>query len=277
MLTFAARRADPGAKGSLAMLRTLYNNALFHVGQRIRTGHVLKTVHRLLAERDEPPRLLDAGAGGGGLSFALAAELPRATIEGVELVPEKVGQANQHAAAMGLGNVSFSVGDVTRIGRHGDFDLAVSVDVFEHVEDDQSAMRSVLDALRPGGVFVMHVPRAEPRRFLAHLEDHHQDDHVRDGYVPDELRERLTATGFRVREVRQTFGTAGELAWEIMQVGMRWRGRAGELMRIAAWPLLALLCALDVRLGGGRRGNGLLVIAERPRSEAASGGCAACA
>lgn len=243
-------------------LRNLYHEAFFHVGQRVRNRHLLAAL-----ARHAPPagRILDAGSGGGRLALAVAAGHPQMWVDGIELAPTKVTQSEAEAAAQGLKNVRFAVGDLTAIGRAGEYDLIYSVDVLEHVPDDGAAMRSIAAALRPGGVALIHVPRAHPRRFFPALEDHHQDDHVRDGYDPAELAARLAAAGLTVVSIDRTFGPAGELAWELAQLLRRGHpSRARELAGVALSPFLALLCELDFRLGGGPEGNGLLVVARRP-------------
>jgi SAM-dependent methyltransferase len=197
--------------------------------------------------------------------MAVAHRHPSLAVDGVELAPHKVTQSEAAARGRGLKNVRFAVGDLTAIGRANEYDLVYSVDVLEHVADDAAAMRSIAAALRPGGVALIHVPRAHPRRFFPALEDHHQDDHVRDGYEPEELRARLAAAGLADVAIDHTFGPAGEMAWEIAQLVRRGGpSRARELAGVILAPFLALLCELDFRLGGGSRGNGLLARARRP-------------
>lgn len=243
-------------------LRNLYNGALFHVGQRVRSRHVLAAVSRFAPSSG---RVLDAGSGGGGLALTIARMHPSLLVDGIELAPDKVTQCEAEARGRGLENLRFAIGDLTAIGRTSEYDLVYSVDVLEHVPDDQAAMRSIAAALRPGGIALIHVPRAHPRRFFAALEDHHQDDHVRDGYDPEDLRARLTAAGLAEVAIDRTFGPAGELAWELAQLlrGSR-PSRVRELALVAVAPFLALLCELDFRLGGGSSGNGLLARGRRP-------------
>jgi SAM-dependent methyltransferase len=243
-------------------LRSIYNNALFHVGHRIRSRHVLAQVAR---HAPDAGRVLDAGSGNGSYSLVIARRFPRLEVEGIEIEPSKVEACTAVARSQGLDNAHFAVGDITRIGRVGRYGLLVSVDVLEHVPDDGAAFRSIAAALAPGGVALLHVPRERPRRFFAALEDHHQDDHVRDGYEPQALAASLREAGFAEVTVRQTFGAAGELAWEVMQLLRRGNpSRARELLGVALSPLLSLLCEIDFRLDGGSKGNGLLVIARRP-------------
>jgi len=252
----------------LQPLRTIYDRALFHVGRRVRNRHVLAAVRR---HAPLGGRVLDAGCGGGSLALAVARRHRRLEVEGIEMAPDKVAAGQAAGRKLKLENLRFEVGDITRIDRPARYDLAVSVDVLEHVLDDRAALRALAECLRPAGLLILHVPRAAPRRFFSILDDHHQEDHVRDGYDPQALAGQLREAGFAEVEVRHTFGAAGELAWELMQLTRRGRpSRARELAAIVLSPLLALLCELDFRLGAGERGNGLLVLARRPPDGARS-------
>jgi SAM-dependent methyltransferase len=195
---------------------------------------------------------------------------PRLEVEGIEMAPDKVAAGQAAGRQLKLDNLRIDVGDITRIDRPGRYDLAVSVDVLEHVPDDQAALKALAECLRPSGLLILHVPRAAPRRFFAVLDEHHQEDHVRDGYEPKALAGQMRAAGFAEVEIRHTFGAAGELAWEIMQLARRGQpSRTRELAAVILSPLLLLLCELDVRLGAGEEGNGLLVLARRlPEAEA---------
>ena len=245
----------------LSVLRSLYHRSHFHAGHRVRARHVLALVDQH-APRDG--RVLDAGSGGGRYTFAIARRYPQLEVEGIELDPSKVAECEARSRAEGRSNLRFRVGDITAIGRAGHYDLALSVDVLEHIADDQAAFLSLAQALRPGGILLLHVPHAEPRRFFKSLRDHHQDDHVREGYEPAALAGRLRAVGFDTVHVRSTFGPAGELAWEIMHLARRPpTSRSREIGGALFSPLAALLCELDFILGAGPRGNGILVLARR--------------
>jgi SAM-dependent methyltransferase len=88
--------------------------------------------------------------------------------------------------------------------RDGIFDLALHFHVFEHIPDDQTAMREVARVLRPGGLLICQVPQRpgtvtdeefglSPEENLARFG---QADHVR--YYGDDFEDRLVRAGFRV-------------------------------------------------------------------------------
>jgi SAM-dependent methyltransferase len=89
-------------------------------------------------------------------------------------------------------------GDATRLPlAPASLDLVVAFDVLEHLEDDKAAAACVLEALKPGGVFLVAVP-ADPRLWSAH------DDavgHVR-RYTRQTLGDLLTGAGFRIEPMR---------------------------------------------------------------------------
>jgi len=157
-------------------------------------------LRRVLPATDGDHRtILDAGSGSGVFSFELAKRHPQAQVLGIELEPQLVERANEIARRAGLANCRFETGDVTRLEFDRDFDLVVSVDNFEHVEDDVTAMKKLWQALRPGGTLVAHVPARERRWLLfGRRVNFDVPGHVRPGYRIDELAEKLRRAGFEI-------------------------------------------------------------------------------
>jgi SAM-dependent methyltransferase len=98
--------------------------------------------------------VLDAASGEGiGLGELLAGG---ARVVGIDLDPGAVARcARAHPAAR------FACMDATRLGfRDGVFDVVVSQDTLEHVEDDTAFAREVHRVLKPAGVLVLFTPQA---------------------------------------------------------------------------------------------------------------------
>jgi SAM-dependent methyltransferase len=151
--------------------------------------------------------ILDAGCGHGVFSFELAKAHREAQVLGIDMDPVLVARANAIAQRAGLTNCRFEVGDVTKLEYDTAFDLVVSVDNLEHVDDDVTALRGLMRALRPGGRAVVHVPGYE-RRWLVFGRRVNFDvpGHVRPGYRTNELVERLDGAGFDLSSCRSTYG-----------------------------------------------------------------------
>jgi SAM-dependent methyltransferase len=98
----------------------------------------------------EPIRILDAGCGSGRNMVDLAR---RGTVTGVELSGPSVEKARER----GCGEVI--EGSVLEMPFPDDsFDLAVSLDVIEHLEDDLGALRELRRVVAPGGALLVTVP-----------------------------------------------------------------------------------------------------------------------
>jgi SAM-dependent methyltransferase len=95
-------------------------------------------------------RILDAGCGSGRNMVELAR---RGTVTGIELSETSVALARQRD----VGEVV--AGSVLEMPFAEDsFDLAVSLDVIEHLEDDLGALRELRRTVAPGGSLLVTVP-----------------------------------------------------------------------------------------------------------------------
>jgi SAM-dependent methyltransferase len=96
------------------------------------------------------PRILDAGCGSGRFMVELS---KLGLVTGVELSDTSVALARQRE----LGEVV--AGSVLEMPfADGSFDLAVSLDVIEHLEDDLAALRELRRTVAPGGALLVTVP-----------------------------------------------------------------------------------------------------------------------
>lgn len=226
-------------------------------GLRIRLRRVLP------ATDGEHRTILDAGCGPGVFSFELAKRHPRAQVLGIELEPELVGRATAIAERAGLTNCTFEKGDVTRLDFDAKFDLVVSVDNLEHVEDDVTAMETLLRALRPGGTLVVHVPGYERRWLLfGRRVNFDVPGHVRPGYRAPELADKLRRAGFDVVDQRYTYGPletlTNNLSYLISGADQRNKG-----LYAIAFPALLGLSYLG-KFSNPSWGAGVLIKARRP-------------
>jgi len=85
---------------------------------------------RLLAAAGESPLVTDLCSGSGAIAFAVASEVPRARVVGVELDSSAVGWSRDNLARLGLaGRVEVRHGDVRRAHEHVLRELCGEVDV----------------------------------------------------------------------------------------------------------------------------------------------------
>ncbi|MGH8437026.1 MAG: class I SAM-dependent methyltransferase [Pseudomonas sp.] len=132
---------------------------------------------------ERPLRLLDIGCGGGGFLEALS---KYGQAMGVDAEPTTVEFARRTTGCeVCLGVLP----DDIRLP-HGSFDVVCALDVIEHVADDEAALRTIVDLLAPGGIFVCAVPA------FGFLWSHHDvvNEHKR-RYTRPELVSKIAAAG----------------------------------------------------------------------------------
>lgn len=132
--------------------------------------------------------VLDVGSGTGALLNELQ-KTKRAV--GLDFSPLAV------KFCMERGLTDLLVGNAERIPvRPSSFDAIVSLDTLEHVADDESAVASIAQALKPGGTLVLNVPAF---RWLWGPHDVALMHHRR--YTKGQVRDLLTRHGLRVEKL----------------------------------------------------------------------------
>ncbi|MFC9330107.1 class I SAM-dependent methyltransferase [Kitasatospora sp. NPDC057015] len=96
---------------------------------------------------------IDIGTGQGHAVNVLAKAYPGSRFRGLDISEEGVAAGRAEAAALGLHNASFEVGDSAELS--GAYDLITAFDVIHDLARPTRTLAAVSAALRPGGVFLM--------------------------------------------------------------------------------------------------------------------------
>jgi SAM-dependent methyltransferase len=188
----------------------------------LRAWHVRKEI-RLWADNTRQPAgnkkryILDAGSGFGQYSYFLTGLNPIWFVDAVDVKDEQIADCNAFFTRAGRKNVLFEKADLTRFSRPDRFDLILSVDVMEHIADDEAVFRNFFDSLTQDGMLLISTPSVQGG---SDVHDHEEgesfiDEHVRDGYNISDIREKLKRAGFNHTETRYTYGTPGKIAWRL--------------------------------------------------------------
>jgi ubiquinone/menaquinone biosynthesis C-methylase UbiE len=98
-------------------------------------------------------RVLDLGSGSGDHAFAVAGLVgPDGSVAGVERSADAVALARARAEQLGLGNVTFTAGDIHDPAGGGPFDAVTGRLVLMYVPDPAAVLRAQAGVLRPGGL-----------------------------------------------------------------------------------------------------------------------------
>lgn len=200
-------------------------------------------------------RILDAGCGSGRNMVELARH---GTVTGVELSQTSVGLARAREAGEVI------EGSVLEMPFADDtFQLAVSLDVIEHLEDDLAALRELRRVVMPGGALLLTVP-AYQWLWSGHDEINHH--HRR--YTRRSLQQACEQAGWQ--QIRTTYFNSLLLPVAIaLRVLDRWSRKTTE-SSLDLWVppapfnwLLERPLTLEAALirGGGRIPAGLSLLA----------------
>jgi len=135
-------------------------------------------------------RVLDVGTGTGHTAFAFARNA--AEVVGIDVTPEMIAAAKEAAAAGGVTNVRFEVGDAAALPcADGEFDLVVSRHAAHHYPEPERALGEVRRVLKRGGRFLLldTISPEEPAldTFLNAIEFLRDYSHVRNWRISEWL------------------------------------------------------------------------------------------
>jgi len=125
------------------------NNPTWHTED---SGWKSKQISQALRDTGvDPKQVCDVGCGAGDVTFRLAQELPATTFVGYEISE----YAYQLAKSRETPNCHFVLGGLDAVDRDVRYDLAMAIDVFEHLEDPFSFLRRMR---RLADLVLFHIP-----------------------------------------------------------------------------------------------------------------------
>ena len=240
----------------------------------LRSWYVRRALREIVGgARGRPFRVLDAGTGFGQYAYWLVRTFPNVEVLAVDVKQDYLDRARAFMDATPYADrVRFEIRDLTEpMDEDGVFDLCLSVDVMEHIEDDRAVFRNFAKVLAAGGHVVVNTPSDQGGSGVTGEGDESFiGEHVRDGYNAGELREKLETAGLEHVRTEYAYGPWGSAAWRLL---VKWPIQALNTTWAAA-PLLAPYYALAGPAGlalnradlarDNASGTGLVVVARKP-------------
>ena len=197
----------------------------------LRSWYIKRRLRQLPFHKMSGISILDAGSGFGQYAYLFARKFPQAKVLGLDIETEHVEDAQVFAEKLHLERLEFKVADLTKIAYKLEFDLILTVDVMEHIEQDEELLRRFYNALKRNG----HLVISTPSIYRRHCDDSDfVDEHFRDGYGHEEMLDKCKQAGFRQIHIQYGYGFWGDLSWRL---GIR------NTLKLAAWNKFGKLMA----------------------------------
>jgi len=129
------------------------NSAAFHDTGLIPT--ILPLVPGITERLQAGLEVADIGCGSGHAINLMAQACPHSRFTGYDFSEEGVAVGRREAQALGLANAFFEARDVARLELHDRFDLMTAFDAIHDQAQPAQVLAGIIDALRPGGIFLM--------------------------------------------------------------------------------------------------------------------------
>lgn len=181
--------------------------------------------------------LLEVGAGHGTFTEILAPKAKRVVAS--EISGRCVGILRQRFSDDP--SVEVLHGGIDAAASQGPFDTAILINVLEHIQDDDGALRELAGLLKPGGRVVLWVPAFS----LLYSDFDRRIGHYR-RYRRTTLRAQLSHAGYHVQDVRYV-NSVGAIAWLVVARFLRRTPTSGAPVRIFDRYFVPVLKQLEHR------------------------------
>ncbi|MDZ4182863.1 MAG: methyltransferase domain-containing protein [Candidatus Cloacimonadaceae bacterium] len=205
----------------------------------------------------------DAGAGFCQYSAYVMKRWSGARVFATDLKADYLSDFAYVASKDYPGRFSYCQADLQDHIPQNKYDMAVAIDILEHIEDDVAAIRNIHACLNPGGHLIISTPSDtdEAAKFT--------EEHVRPGYAKADLEEKLAKAGFEIIESIYSYGIWGALAWRLLIKHPLSLLKHGKLTLVLlapylmlCFPICELLMQMDIRRTN-KSGTGIVIVARK--------------
>ena len=232
----------------------------------LRTWHLKKEIRKWARQKNDSISILDAGSGFGQYVYYLSCINKQWTIKGVDVKDEQVEDCNNFFKKINKPSVRFEIADLTTFSEENKYNLILSIDVMEHIEEDVCVFKNLHKSLKNQGLLLISTPSDQGGSDVHHEDEHSFiSEHVRDGYNILDIENKLKDAGFSKIEVYYTYGCPGNISWYL---SMKYPIQLLNFSKIffiilpfyylLTYPFSLILNFLDVTLKHNK-GTGLLV------------------
>lgn len=185
----------------------------------LRSWHVRKELRKWAASGAVKGNVnvLDAGSGFGQYTYFMSGLNIHASILAVDVKEEQIADCTAFFRKALITRVVFEKADLITFVLKDHFNLILSVDVMEHIAEDEKVFANFHASLTQQGMLIISTP-SDHGGSDVHDHDHGEsfiDEHVRDGYNINDIQDKLKKAGFSRTEAYYTYGKPGQAGWKL--------------------------------------------------------------
>ena len=232
----------------------------------LRSWYIKKELKKWAKHAGDNIQVLDAGSGFGQYTYFLQSLNKSWKVTGVDVKTEQIEDCNSFFGKAGLKNVKFEYADLTTYQPENKFDLILCVDVMEHILEDVAVFNNYSKILNDNGLLLISTP-SDMGGSDVHDDEESSfiDEHVRDGYNMEDIKNKLMNAGFKNADASYSYGKYGNFAWKL---SMKFPITVLNISKlffvllpfyyVIAYPFAYILNTLDTNTNN-KTGTGLIV------------------
>lgn len=237
------KRVKKPKSGSIRKLVSIYIRlfGIPEIGFQIRSMYFQDAVKKIKPKKIK--KILDAGSGIGFYSLKLSSMFPEAIVTAGEIDRKKLEFAKMFSGSKFKDKIEYKYLDITKPPRKKNtYNLIINIDVLEHIEDYKKVIKHFSNMLASKGYIYIHTPQPNQKRVFEGLRKWHHEDHIHEGYLPEDLVHELKLKGFRIISIKESFGFFGKIAWELNHLLFK----KGFIISGVVYPVLYYISTLDM-------------------------------
>lgn len=228
----------------------------------LRQWHVKKEIRKIMKKSDTF-NFYDAGAGFCQYSDYVLNRYPQSNILAMDLKTDYMQSYKNYLDKKNIQRIEIFQGDLQEFIPYKKADLAIAIDILEHIEDDRSVIRNIYNSLNDSGYFIISTPSNMDKAAAFTAE------HVRPGYAKEDLVEKVLSAGFKIKSVKYSYGFWGKIYWILgMKIPLTLSGISKAFLLllplyfVPILPVNLLFMLFDLH-SDNKKGNGLILVAQK--------------
>lgn len=233
------------------------------------------TFRRLLkfVPMNEMKTILDLGCGEGEFSFMLADAHKNSLVHAVDIDAHAVAKIQQAVDRFNIKNIKTYNCKIDQL-ENNYYDLIFSVDLFQHIPENEMPFKECFNKLKKGGYLVTKMPNKKHIRILPESWFREFDDTVKgdnadpeNKYIPHfgqvfdlhDLVEKYRENNFKIITAFFSDGVFARAGWELNYL----MKKGGPALHLLSLPPSKLLMKIDKLFKNNTRGNYIQVVGQK--------------